>query len=175
MQKLSERKFAFVQDPDYLAGYAGRLQANPMIELRLRELIRVHEMIDPDNWSFPGKNWDEYKPALNLGRDIWGQLGELDETDFTARYETQLKDFGFESWVFTYAAKAFDPDSPDLTSDVEAQRKANLDDLAANLATGTAEDFVYMIQSWLGMVFVRDPQSEAYAAIERVRNGMQPW
>ena len=40
---------------------------------------------------------------------------------------------------------------------------------------GTAEDFAYLCQNYLGMQYIRDPRAAAVAAILRVKNGMQPW
>ena len=48
-------------------------------------------------------------------------------------------------------------------------------ELAQSLAQMSPKDYADWLTQNAGLVYVKDPGTESYAAIERVKNGLQPW
>jgi hypothetical protein len=181
IQLLATQKLTFLQDPNYLGGFASRLEAQPMDELRLGLLIEQRERIAEDNWSFPGKTHEQVRALRLVGQLVWNTLKVMDEGDFAANVNRQLSTFGIPDWAFKDAARALDRLSvfgtsiADLTESERAQQAEMLTEFAGEMSEMTPEDYSFRLMENAGLVHIKDPGAESKAAIARVRDGKQPW
>lgn len=181
VKELAARRLTFVQDPNILAGYANRVGAEPISELRLRPLVEKRERIAEDNWGFPGKSHDQVRALRYVGQQVWNVLKPMDDRDLDKNIDRALATFGISEFAFKDATRAlsalwkFSGSDADLSDAERAQHEEALAEFARAMRDMTPDDYVNSLIEHAGLVHIKPPGPESYEAIRRVKAGLQPW
>jgi hypothetical protein len=167
---------AFVQAPEYSAGFSGRWDdLGGAVTLRLEPLLRDRAVVNPGNWDLsraPAVNLDDGRgvdlgPAVrSAGDHAWSYLGKLRESELDEGLRLTMKQLGLSR-----------PAAQDIAEGINGLGKTMWATLDADaLLESTPGQFVGMLPEYgLPFGFVKEPWEVAKMSVKWVRAGFQPW
>ncbi len=165
---------AFVQDPNYTAGFWGRWGDEAQLNVRLEPLLRSRATVNTGNWNLShakAVNFDDGRdvdlgPAVKEAGDVaWSQLEPMRELQLDEALGKTMADFGLAPQAAADIAEGVNGTTTNFTQlDADA------------LLQSTPESFVGLLTSYgLPLTFAREPGEVAQLGLAWVRAGFEPW
>lgn len=176
---LKSNKLRFVQDPEFAADYdinVDEPELDKGEETRIRDLVEIRTMLDPDNWDLsdlPNLDTKEHdkETILLLGTTLWAQLQDLDRTEFQRMSLMGLSSFGLSPDLLNQAAATLARVSfPWVEMSPEM-----VEDRRASMLNMTPQELLGFLRGLCKLRFKQDPKLSANEAIMKVKAGYQPW
>jgi hypothetical protein len=179
---MREWRLAFIQDPEYIAGFGGMFEDERYLTLHLMPLLQTRAMVNPKNWdlsAIPAMDFDDGSDVDNqglieqVGEAAWAKLESLRQDELPKVLPKTLPFFGIGEPVFAELAKGV---GPLMAGKSGVPLPGELDADADLFREQTPESFVRFLQEYkTGFKFKHEPHEVAATALSWVRSGFQPW